>query len=172
MYCDVLLSRCLGWGRPANTGGPLLSAVVLVLVRVRHQHGERALRAVAAHAPYVRVVAAAGGHHSRAVDVDSRAPLLVFPCARWRYRQRQLSSPPQQAVALYFARAAAALPRSICSRYTRAMHCTRGCQHAHWKVYWPTCTPRSTPSLPLHPPHLHDLFVCLFVCVFVCFTVF
>ena len=52
-------------------------AVILVLVGVRHQHGERALRAVAAHAPYVRVVAAAGGHHSRAIDVDSRAPLLV-----------------------------------------------------------------------------------------------
>jgi hypothetical protein len=35
-------------------GGPSLSAVVLVLIGVRHQHGERALPAVAAHAPYVR----------------------------------------------------------------------------------------------------------------------
>ena len=63
--------------RPLSMGGPSLSAVVLVLVGVRHEHCERAVRAVAAHAPYVRVVAAAGGHHSRTVDVDSRAPFLV-----------------------------------------------------------------------------------------------
>ena len=59
-------------------GSLSLLAVILILIRIWHQHREQALWAVATHAPYVHIVAAADGHHSRTVDGDSRAPLLVI----------------------------------------------------------------------------------------------